>query len=198
MPHRFFFNRMALWAALSFWYQVANTFQMSLKGHAFPFYNTKNHHLTAYDSPHISIFRLRHLLASLDDDTDAAAAPTPVGGKTPVGIKQPGDIEVLGGQFQSKLDSAAPKPVPLNCSIPPPLHLIADVNVERRSVVYEVVLGRDLGIEIVQGNGAAVVGQVRAQGAPSGGAQQTHLNQSSLPSPPLPSPPCVGDTRQQC
>ena len=35
-------------------------------------------------------------------------------------------------------------------SLPPPLNSIVDVNLERRSVVYEVLLGRDLGFDIVQ------------------------------------------------
>jgi len=34
--------------------------------------------------------------------------------------------------------------------LPPPLNSIVDVNLERRSVVYEVLLGRDLGFDIVQ------------------------------------------------
>ena len=35
-------------------------------------------------------------------------------------------------------------------ALPPPLNSIVDVNLERRSVVYEVLLGRDLGFDIVQ------------------------------------------------
>lgn len=34
--------------------------------------------------------------------------------------------------------------------LPPPLNSIVDMNLERRSVVYEVLLGRDLGFDIVQ------------------------------------------------
>ena len=45
--------------------------------------------------------------------------------------------------------------------VPSPLHLIVDFNIERNSVVYEVSLGREIGLEIVPDrNGLAVVGQV--------------------------------------
>lgn len=45
--------------------------------------------------------------------------------------------------------------------VPSPLHLIVDFNVDRNSVVYEVSLGREIGLEISPGeNGQAVVGQV--------------------------------------
>lgn len=45
-------------------------------------------------------------------------------------------------------------------SIPAPLNQLVDVNLERRSVVYEVTLGRVIGIEIIQGPLGPVVGQV--------------------------------------
>jgi hypothetical protein len=45
-------------------------------------------------------------------------------------------------------------------SIPAPLNQLVDVNLERRSVVYEVTLGRDIGIEIVQGSFGPIIGQV--------------------------------------
>lgn len=45
-------------------------------------------------------------------------------------------------------------------SIPAPLNQLVDVNLERRSVVYEVTLGREIGIEIIQGALGPVVGQV--------------------------------------
>ena len=45
-------------------------------------------------------------------------------------------------------------------SIPAPLNQLVDVNLDRRSVVYEVTLGRDIGIEIVQGASGPIVGQV--------------------------------------
>ena len=49
-----------------------------------------------------------------------------------------------------------------NRQLPSPLNLIVDFNILRNSVVYEVSLGRDIGLEIVPGrNGLAVVGQVR-------------------------------------
>jgi hypothetical protein len=35
-----------------------------------------------------------------------------------------------------------------------------DVNIDRRAVVYEVTLGRELGIEIMQGSNGVVVGAV--------------------------------------
>lgn len=44
--------------------------------------------------------------------------------------------------------------------IPSPLHQVVDFNVDRRSVVYELVLGRDMGIDIDQGNGYAYVSAV--------------------------------------
>jgi hypothetical protein len=50
----------------------------------------------------------------------------------------------------------------LNLSIPPPLNQLVDVNLERRSVVYEVTLGREIGIEIVQGPFGPAVGSVQA------------------------------------
>jgi len=68
-----------------------------------------------------------------------------------------GDLEVLGGQFEGR--QASP-PVSAVADIPPPLNLLVDVNLERRTVIYEAVLGRDVGFEVVQGNGAAVVGKV--------------------------------------
>lgn len=45
-------------------------------------------------------------------------------------------------------------------SIPAPLNQLVDVNLERRSVVYEVTLGREIGIDIIQGTHGPVVGQV--------------------------------------
>ena len=45
-------------------------------------------------------------------------------------------------------------------SVPAPLNQLVDVNLDRRSVVYEVTLGRDIGIEIVQGASGPIVGQV--------------------------------------
>ena len=44
--------------------------------------------------------------------------------------------------------------------IPPPLTSLVDVNIDRRAVVYEVTLGRDLGLDIVQGSQGVVVGSV--------------------------------------
>ena len=45
-------------------------------------------------------------------------------------------------------------------SVPAPLNQLVDVNLDRRSVVYEVTLGRDIGIEIIQGASGPIVGQV--------------------------------------
>lgn len=158
MPHRFLFHRITLWCVLSVSYRFASTFLLLR-----PTSHSASLHL---DSPgpwggtptpeylrQVNVFRLKWLLASLEDGDGARR----------VSKQQIGDIEVLGGQFQSESgDSAVLSPLPLNnVTIPPPLHLIADVNIERRSIVYEVVLGRELGIEIVQGAGAAVVGQVK-------------------------------------
>jgi len=70
-----------------------------------------------------------------------------------------GDLEVLGGQFEGR--QASP-PVSAVADIPPPLNLLVDVNLERRTVIYEAVLGRDVGFEVVQGSGAALVGKVSA------------------------------------
>ena len=45
--------------------------------------------------------------------------------------------------------------------VPSPLHLIVDFNIERNSVVYEVSLAREIGLDIIPDrNGLAVVGQV--------------------------------------
>jgi len=43
---------------------------------------------------------------------------------------------------------------------PPPFNDIVDVNLEHNAIVYECVLGRDLGFEIVQEGDFAVVDQV--------------------------------------
>jgi len=55
---------------------------------------------------------------------------------------------------------------PLDAALlPPPLNSIVDVNLERRSVVYEVQLGRDLGFDIVQLDlDSAGVGYVQSDG----------------------------------
>jgi hypothetical protein len=44
--------------------------------------------------------------------------------------------------------------------VPPPLDALVDVALERRAVVYEAVLGRDLGFDIVEGPKSAIVGVV--------------------------------------
>jgi hypothetical protein len=45
--------------------------------------------------------------------------------------------------------------------VPSPLHLIVDYNMERNSVVYEVSLGREIGLDIIPGrNGLAIVKEV--------------------------------------
>jgi len=68
-----------------------------------------------------------------------------------------GDIEILGGRYEGR--SANPPSTAVE--IPPPLHLLVDVNLERRSVLYEVVLGRDVGFDVVQSkDGNAKVGKV--------------------------------------
>ena len=41
-----------------------------------------------------------------------------------------------------------------------PYNNIVDVNAERQTIIYEVILGRDLGMDIIQGNGFPVVGQI--------------------------------------
>eukprot|EP01035_Chromulina_nebulosa_P020959 gene20959-27163_t len=45
-------------------------------------------------------------------------------------------------------------------SIPSPFQSIVDVNLDRNNIVYEVELSRDHGLEIIQGNGYAIVGNV--------------------------------------
>ena len=68
-----------------------------------------------------------------------------------------GDIEILGGRYEGRPSS----PPSTAAEIPPPLHLLVDVNLERRSVLYEVVLGRDVGFDVVQSkDGNAKVGKV--------------------------------------
>lgn len=44
--------------------------------------------------------------------------------------------------------------------VPSPLDSIVDFNHERQAVIYEITLGRELGIDIIQGNGFAAVGEV--------------------------------------
>ena len=44
--------------------------------------------------------------------------------------------------------------------IPSPLHKLVDTNLDRNSIVYEVVLNRDIGIDIDQGDGYAFVSKV--------------------------------------
>lgn len=41
--------------------------------------------------------------------------------------------------------------------LPTPLNKIVDVNIERNSIVYELVLGRDLGIEIAKSKAGSLV-----------------------------------------
>jgi hypothetical protein len=72
-----------------------------------------------------------------------------------------GDIEVLHGVAPALVPQTSAAQLKDKPNIPPPLNMLVDVNLERRTVVYEVVLGRELGFEILQGNSAAVVGQVR-------------------------------------
>jgi hypothetical protein len=48
----------------------------------------------------------------------------------------------------------------LDRNIPSPLDNIIDVNVQRQSVIYEVELSREHGIDIIQGNNYAIVGKV--------------------------------------
>ena len=68
-----------------------------------------------------------------------------------------GDIEILGGRYEGR----PANPPSTAVEIPPPLHLLVDVNLERRSVLYEVVLGRDVGFDVVQSkDGNAKVGKV--------------------------------------
>ena len=43
--------------------------------------------------------------------------------------------------------------------IPPPLHDILDVNMETRGIIFEAVLGRDIGIEVADGGGTAEGGR---------------------------------------
>ena len=43
---------------------------------------------------------------------------------------------------------------------PSPLDSIVDFNHERQAVIYEITLGRELGIDIIQGNGFTAVGEV--------------------------------------
>jgi hypothetical protein len=61
-------------------------------------------------------------------------------------------VAPYGGEDQSRSNE--------DVSIPSPLHQVVDVNLDRRSIVYEVELGRDLGLDIGQGNGYAFVSNV--------------------------------------
>eukprot|EP01038_Epipyxis_sp_PR26KG_P004286 gene4286-6073_t len=47
-----------------------------------------------------------------------------------------------------------------NSRVPSPLRFIVDFNMDRRSVVYEVTIGRDIGFEIIQGFDLPIVGEV--------------------------------------
>ena len=74
-----------------------------------------------------------------------------------------GEIEVISNNNannnQSFMDPRWFPPSEDN-RIPAPLNLLVDVNLEHRSVIYEVTLGRELGIDIVQTNNGAAVGLV--------------------------------------
>jgi hypothetical protein len=68
------------------------------------------------------------------------------------------DIEVR----DSTAADASWFPMEDDSKVPQPLNYLVDVNIGHRAVVYEVTLGREMGMEIIQGNGAAVVGEVVA------------------------------------
>lgn len=96
-------------------------------------------------------------------ESEGMGSPLPDGAEIgqPIIERKLGDIEVMGGQFNARVRGFIDaSDVGSNPPIPPPLNMLVDINQERRTVVYEVVLGREMGIEIVQGNGAAIVGQV--------------------------------------
>lgn len=63
----------------------------------------------------------------------------------------------------TKSDSEKPE----KSSIPSPLNNIVDVNIHRQSIIYEVELSREHGIEIVEGNNFAAVGEVVLHGISS-------------------------------
>ena len=52
--------------------------------------------------------------------------------------------------------------------IPSPLHKLVDTNLDRNSVVYEIVLNREMGIDISQGDGFAYVSKVHENSRAAG------------------------------
>lgn len=51
-------------------------------------------------------------------------------------------------------------PTHSNFTLPSPYDAIVDINGERKSLVFELTLTRDLGFEIIQGSGFPIVGKV--------------------------------------
>ena len=86
-----------------------------------------------------------------------------------------GDIETNSSQNNTVIETTTrgPKTPMLNWrlpfikeddeGLPTPLDKIVDVNKDRRSIVYEITLGRDIGFEILKGfdpTECAIVGEV--------------------------------------
>ena len=98
------------------------------------------------DEPRHGLFTPMHAAAS-SDDVNSSPAPLP---------------------------AAATAALSRSAAVPAPLNSLVDVNLERRTVVYEVTLGRDLGIDIVQGTGGGGPGGARV-GAVEAGSRAEEL-----------------------
>ena len=92
------------------------------------------------DEPRHGLFTPMHAAAS-SDDVNSSPAPLP---------------------------AAATAAMSRSAAVPAPLNSLVDVNLERRTVVYEVTLGRDLGIDIVQGTGGGGPGGARVGAVEAG------------------------------
>lgn len=70
------------------------------------------------------------------------------------------------GGASSSSTVAPTKPISSKKIIPSPYNDIVDVNPQRRALVFEVVLPKDLGFEILQGPGFPIVGKVSVEYSP--------------------------------
>lgn len=77
-----------------------------------------------------------------------------------VAITRSGDVDIYGdlppGNISAPFASMI-QPLPF---VPSPLDKLVDVNIEKRCLVYELMLGRELGFDIEPGEEHPVVGKV--------------------------------------
>lgn len=69
------------------------------------------------------------------------------------------DIDVIVAEKSIEFNNV-PIGAEESLEIPPPLNNIVDINIQRQTLIYEVELNREHGIDITQGTNNAVVGKV--------------------------------------